>query len=196
MKTWTVGEVLRVLPRGSYTAPRLRHLWNGRKRVTLLEVLTELPFSDAHRVRLAMSPGALPVEVRQEWADIIVHRAILRTLEGPESLENGAWKVWAMGWLNGMDRSARGARAVEKLASKEMMGMRGDLAARKVWNAREAAADAARRLFLRSYWMAAFCGALCARRLDGAAGLAEEFRRQVEELAHVGLGVFNLGADA
>jgi len=167
MKTWTPEEVLAERPDVMHLPGLATGFWEGHGQMSLLEILTVLPFSDFCRVWLAARPGALPGAVREKWGSVIVERAIRRARVVCESSE---WLAWAENWVDGIDRSGLAAQRAAGIAIDDEVAFYAAQAAYQAargewWGVAQAAV-------WQSYWNDDL----------GCNAGAEEFRRQVADL--------------
>jgi hypothetical protein len=77
MKTWTIDSVLAAQPCPDYTLERVTALAQGREWTTR-EIIDRRDIPAGDRVWLACQPGAITLEQRKRWLEVIVTRAIKR----------------------------------------------------------------------------------------------------------------------
>jgi hypothetical protein len=110
--TLTVDQIMSYSPCLTYPRSRVKALWAGRPSLTLLEILDlDIPAEDRvwvlTRPRFLNRPGVLTEAQTKAFLDRVVTRAVTTHV-----LHCGipAAEAWASGWLDGTDRSLRGAR--------------------------------------------------------------------------------------
>jgi len=104
MKTWTVDEMLAEYILDPRVECQIESAWPGRATVSLLEIVEEFPLSDFHRLVIALKPGVLAPQVRNQWGLFVSRRALTRALcmcgEVPVCNVSG-WRDWARKWIMG-----------------------------------------------------------------------------------------------
>jgi hypothetical protein len=153
MRKVTVDDVLAFNPCPDYPRERLAELWGGREAITCREYAElDCPATDRLWGMVRFWPEAVP-----DWLDVIVERAIRRSL-GKSGCPK--WEDWAEKWLSGKERSSSSAADARAAAWAA-----GDAAwaAGATWAAGDAA-DAA--------WAAAAVGRRAAERAAAAARAA------------------------
>ena len=92
----TVDDVMSLNPCYSYA--RIKELFDGRESLTCAEYAA-VGICEGDRLwgMVKLWPEVVP-----SWLDIVVERAIRRSLGKSGSVE---WEKWAENWLNGSDRS-------------------------------------------------------------------------------------------
>ena len=162
MKSWTISEMLSERPCAEYRDKvKLDALWAGRERLTLVDVLRlDIPARD--RIWVAIRPKAISSEMRKEWREGIVARAIKRACE---VYTDEAYHAWAEKWLRGEDRS-RGADA----AAADAYAAAAYAAAAAAYAAADADAAAA---YAAADADAAYAAAAAAAAADAAAAAAD-----------------------
>lgn len=116
MQTWTVDEMLAHGPCEEYLDGRLEHLWDGRERLSVLDIL-ELPIPKSDRVWASLQAG--------EHVRPVVERIVRRAVEA-HAAHCGVVEIeaWAAKWLSGEDRSAESARVARAVAAHQDPGGR------------------------------------------------------------------------
>jgi len=76
MKTWTVDEMMAEEPCSEYTREVIEHLWKGRERLSLVEILN-LDIPSADKMWVVFRQGALTKEQTINILNKIVTRAVI-----------------------------------------------------------------------------------------------------------------------
>ena len=148
-----------------HSAEKIQAWYPGRKRVRLSTVLRDDRITRADRLWLATR--VLPKPVVQRWLEVVVERAIRRSL-GTSGCP--AWESWAAAWLDGTDRAADAAQAAALAAW-----------ARAARAAAEAAVAARAAALADAAW-----AAVAAEAAEAAwAAEAEEQERQIRDLLEI-----------
>jgi hypothetical protein len=106
MKTLTPQQIVALGPCKGYDLERITELFDNKESVTYLEILdtNKIPLRDI--VWLFCQPDVLDDNVREQWLEIIVTRAVKN-----HALHCDIEKVekWATNWLSGDDRTTEAA---------------------------------------------------------------------------------------
>jgi hypothetical protein len=108
MKTLTPKQIVDLKPCEGYDLKYIKKLFGNKESVTYLEILdtNKIPLEDI--VWLFCQLTVLDKNVREQWMDIIVTRAVTNYALhcGIDTVER-----WAKNWLSGVDRTAEAAYA-------------------------------------------------------------------------------------
>jgi hypothetical protein len=172
MKTLTPEQIMDLNPCPDYYLERLEKLFGNKESVTYLEILDtdKIPLKDI--IWLFCQPTVLDKDIRNQWIEIIVTRAVTNCALhcGVDTVE-----LWATNWLSGVDRTVEAA----------------SVARNAIYAARYAAADAA---YAAVYFADAFIAACAAGYAAGYATYAidayiaardVEYKQQIKDLKEI-----------
>jgi hypothetical protein len=107
MKTLTPEQIIALDPCEKYDLERITELFDNKKSMTYLEILDINKVPPWDIVWLFCQPGVLSINIRNQWLEVIVTRAVTNC-----ALHCCIDKVekWAENWLSGVDRTTKTAR--------------------------------------------------------------------------------------
>jgi hypothetical protein len=142
MKTLTPKQIVALGPCRGYNLEQITKLFDNKESLTYLEILDtdKIPLGDI--VWLFCQPDVLDDNVREQWLEIIVTRAVTN-----HALHCGIDEIekWAKDWLSGVDRTTIAAYNTIHAAAHTAYAAHAaaDYTADAAYAAAEAAADAA-----------------------------------------------------
>jgi hypothetical protein len=175
MKTLTPEQIMDLNPCPDYYLERLEKLFGNKESVTYLEILDtdKIPLKDI--IWLFCQPTVLDKDIRNQWIEIIVTRAVTNCALhcGVDTVE-----LWATNWLSGDDRTDDSARAAYSASADA-----GDNAVDAAYNAaragRAAAAAAGRTAAAATY------AATAAAYYAAYAASKTERKQQIQDLKDI-----------
>jgi hypothetical protein len=131
MKTLTPQQIVDLKPCRGYNLQQVTELFDNKKSLTYLEILNIDKIPPWDIVWVFCQPGILDRDIRDQWTEIIVTRAVTNYALhcGIDTVEK-----WAKSWLSGMDRTG---------VSANIAGDAAYSASADAGDAAEAAADTA-----------------------------------------------------